>query len=154
MGKKFQDVIDKDFKKWKKNKVIKRCPKCKMWTEKNHGCNHMTCAQCKHQWCWLCGGKYSDQHFEVGGGCAGLQFTEDKWIDCCLLLYLYKTFIFFGIFLLSIIGFLPATSFCFFFKNDFYDNCFVNIISTLVWFFWLIPYMILSMSIHIKKAMM
>ena len=52
-NKKCQDELDKDFKKWKKNKLVKRCPKCKFWTEKNLGCNHMTCPECKNEWCWL-----------------------------------------------------------------------------------------------------
>ena len=42
-NKKCQDELDKDFNKWKRNKMVKRCPKCKFWTEKNLGCNHMTC---------------------------------------------------------------------------------------------------------------
>ena len=28
------DEIDKDFILWKKNKLIKQCPKCKIWIEK------------------------------------------------------------------------------------------------------------------------
>lgn len=69
-----QDVIDKDFDQWKKSKIIKQCPKCKYYTEKNDGCNHMTCRSCGSDWCWLCG-KLCDPntHYE-DGSCAGLQF--------------------------------------------------------------------------------
>ena len=73
-NKKCSTEIDKDFLLWKKDKIVKQCPKCKFWTEKNSGCNHITCAECKYQWCWLCRGKYSETHFEAGGTCAGLQF--------------------------------------------------------------------------------
>ena len=30
------------------------CPKCSLPTEKNGGCNHMTCRQCKYEYCWIC----------------------------------------------------------------------------------------------------
>ena len=91
--KKCQDEIDKDFKKWKKNKLIKRCPKCKFWTEKNNGCNHMTCPECKYEWCWFCGSKCDVGHFKMGGGCYGLQFTQKNCFNNCIFLYLYKLMI-------------------------------------------------------------
>ena len=68
---------EEDFKIWKKGKIIKQCPNCKMWTEKNEGCNHMTCAECKYQWCWLCNGKYEYGHY-AKGTCNGLQFYKPK----------------------------------------------------------------------------
>lgn len=36
----------------------KPCPKCLRSTEKNGGCNHMTCPQCRHEWCWVCEGEW------------------------------------------------------------------------------------------------
>ena len=89
-NKKCQDELDKDFRKWKKNKLIKRCPKCKFWTEKNSGCNHMTCPECKYEWCWLCKSKCEKGHFKIGGGCYGLQFTKKDCWNNCFFLYGYK----------------------------------------------------------------
>ena len=75
--KKCEEIIDEDFEEWKKHKIVKRCPNCKMWTEKNEGCNHMTCVECKFQWCWLCQKKYSYNHYSVGS-CKGLQFEKEQ----------------------------------------------------------------------------
>ena len=122
--KKCQDEIDKDFKKWKKNKIIKRCPKCKFWTEKNMGCNHMTCPECKHEWCWFCGAKCDPGHFKMGGGCYGLQFTNKSCYNHCILLYGYK----FSIWLfqaLMLIFYIPALMIVYglsFSDNEFMDK--------------------------------
>jgi ariadne-1 len=35
----------------------RKCPACTARIEKNQGCNHMTCRQCKHEFCWVCMGK-------------------------------------------------------------------------------------------------
>ncbi|EAL63073.1 hypothetical protein DDB_G0288683 [Dictyostelium discoideum AX4] len=32
----------------------KQCPKCTVSVEKNGGCMHVVCSQCKYEWCWMC----------------------------------------------------------------------------------------------------
>ena len=122
--KKCQDEIDKDFKKWKRNKIVKRCPNCKFWTEKNSGCNHMTCPECKYEWCWFCGKKCNVGHFKMGGGCYGLQFTNKNCYNYCLILYLYKFIIWlFQTFML--IFYIPALMIVYglsFLDNEFIDK--------------------------------
>ena len=74
------EELDKDFQIWKKDKVVKQCPRCKIYTEKNEGCNHMTCTECKYQWCWLCEGEYQEGHFRRGQ-CNGLQFVKINYLS-------------------------------------------------------------------------
>jgi hypothetical protein len=131
-----QDEIDVDFKKWKKNKIVKKCPKCKMWTEKNLGCNHMTCAECKYQWCWLCGGKYTEGHFQIGGSCSGLQFSDSELFNNCFCLCLYKIWVLFYqmiimMFLIPIYAFVKTS------KYMDYDlsNCCASLFAFPIWFF-------------------
>ena len=69
------ELMEKELLKWSKKKRVKRCPRCKIYTEKNEGCNHMTCVSCQYQWCWLCEGKYSYDHYRFGK-CEGLQFVK------------------------------------------------------------------------------
>jgi len=68
--------MDKAFKVYLKEHEVQKCPKCKRPVEKAEGCNHMTCAACHHEFCWLCGGAYmGGAHFNSLNpfGCAGLQ---------------------------------------------------------------------------------
>ena len=41
--------LDKSFVEWRDPKKVKRCQKCKFFIEKDSGCNHMTCTNCKYQ---------------------------------------------------------------------------------------------------------
>eukprot|EP01113_Clastostelium_recurvatum_P005800 TRINITY_DN12601_c0_g1_i2.p2 TRINITY_DN12601_c0_g1~~TRINITY_DN12601_c0_g1_i2.p2 ORF type:complete len:348 (+),score=71.39 TRINITY_DN12601_c0_g1_i2:110-1153(+) len=47
----------KYFKRFARN-----CPQCTAPTERSGGCSHMTCRECKHQWCWLCRGPYQGKY--------------------------------------------------------------------------------------------
>ena len=91
--KKCDEMAEKEFLKWKKKRRVKRCPKCNIYTEKNEGCNHMTCVSCKYQWCWLCEGLYTYDHYK-SGKCEGFQFVradnikEAKKRECCITLHI------------------------------------------------------------------
>ena len=39
-----------------------RCPKCQVIIEKNKGCNHMKCYNCKYDFCWACGGSFTSDY--------------------------------------------------------------------------------------------
>lgn len=49
---------EQEYSNWKSNNT-KPCPACLTAIEKNNGCNHMTCTQCKYQFCWVCLSKYN-----------------------------------------------------------------------------------------------
>ena len=81
----------------------KPCPQCKVPTEKNNGCNHMTCRGCGQDWCWICGRKCDGggypTHYAWWNifGCPGTQMQDryQHWSCCgqCGLrcgLFLYK----------------------------------------------------------------
>lgn len=48
---------DDVFTEWSEENT-KPCPQCKAKILKTEGCNHMTCGNCRFEFCWLCGGKY------------------------------------------------------------------------------------------------
>ena len=76
-NKKCDTRLEKNFLKFVKGHQLKRCPRCQIYTEKNKGCNHMTCINCQYQWCWLCEGEYKYGHYDRGN-CEGKQFIEFK----------------------------------------------------------------------------
>jgi hypothetical protein len=69
-------VGNAELREYIKNSNVVKCPNCGFGTEKIDGCNHMTCAKCRYDWCWLCRGKYYDNHFEPWNmfGCPGSQY--------------------------------------------------------------------------------
>ncbi|CDW86799.1 ibr domain containing protein [Stylonychia lemnae] len=74
---KCKEAMDKEFFGWAANNGnISNCPKCKVRLEKIAGCNHMTCRQCGYSWCWLCGKKYTSNHYSIINvfGCPGQQY--------------------------------------------------------------------------------
>ena len=72
-----KEKLDNSMIEFAKNNFIKRCPKCSIITQKNEGCNHITCPKCNYQWCWLCNGEYSVEHYREGK-CKGYQFYKPK----------------------------------------------------------------------------
>ena len=95
--------VDKSFEKWRDSDKVKRCPKCKYFIEKNEGCNHITCYNCKYQFCWLCLGEYTSGHFDFGR-CTGLQYTECSICSNRLINFLYQLLLVFAKCLLFGIG--------------------------------------------------
>ncbi|KAL4473479.1 hypothetical protein ABPG74_022343 [Tetrahymena malaccensis] len=49
---------DRQFDQLARGKKFKQCSKCKIWVEKNQGCDHMTC-RCGYEFCYICGGIYN-----------------------------------------------------------------------------------------------
>ena len=102
----------------------KPCPACKTPTEKNNGCNHMTCSAvinggqvCGQNWCWICGSKCDGggypTHYAWWNvfGCPGTQMQDNyqHWSCCgqCGLrcgLLLYKLMLVVAVPVLAVVG--------------------------------------------------
>ena len=96
-------ALDEELKIWSAGMAIKSCPNCQRLIEKNHGCDHMTCLACKHQWCWLCLEVCGPNHFKPGSPDACTQYSPlnlqsekrkrgGKCRTCCLYLSLILAF--------------------------------------------------------------
>lgn len=52
------------YKKWISGADTRECPKCAVMIEKNKGCSHVHCTQCKVHICWKCG-----KYFKTSQSC-------------------------------------------------------------------------------------
>ena len=53
------------FKDWTKGTCVatndancRQCPTCRVYIQRNEGCDHMTCSRCESEFCYKCGGLY------------------------------------------------------------------------------------------------
>ena len=69
--------LDSSMIEFAQNNFVKKCPNCGIITEKSSGCNHIICAKCNYQWCWLCNEKYESGHYN-NSKCKGYQFFKPK----------------------------------------------------------------------------
>ena len=118
---KCENIVDKSFEKWRDSDKVKRCPKCKFFIEKNEGCNHITCLNCKYEFCWFCLSEYNRNHFKLGR-CSGLQYSEFSICSNRIINFLYQCILI----LLKCIAFTIACPFIiifliyYLFYKDFY----------------------------------
>jgi ariadne-1 len=49
------------------------CPRCQTPIQKNSGCNHMHCASCGYDFCWVCMQQFGGYDHFRSGKCKGLQ---------------------------------------------------------------------------------
>ena len=123
-------IENKSLDEWIKVHDARRCPKCKILIQKNEGCNHITCFNCKCEFCWLCLSICDYKHFELGR-CAGLLYNRTRCCQNKLINFFYQILISFvkGIILGICLPFIKA--FLSFYKNseNYYGlKDFINII--------------------------
>ena len=137
---------DEKFDNWKKSKNVKRCPNCKYFIEKNEGCNHMTCKNCKYEWCWICLQEYFPEHYDLGGNC---KYFNRPCISNKFCLFLYR-FLFNLLGCLKLFGMFPIMLYAAIYKliNDInYDAIFI--FKVFIIFFYYLCFFLSATSIMI-----
>ncbi|KAJ0399593.1 hypothetical protein ATCC90586_004764 [Pythium insidiosum] len=56
-------------------RAVRACPRCRIRIWKTEGCNHMTCTQCRHEYCWVCDSPWDPSHY----ACAEIPFLSN-WV--------------------------------------------------------------------------
>jgi len=86
------------------------CPKCKTKVEKVDGCNHMICIICNYEFCWICGGPYSDNHFVPFNpmGCGAGYYTPRRHWALRILFKLLYIIAFLVLFPILLVFFIPV----------------------------------------------
>ena len=130
---------ENDLNIWKQHNIIKQCPKCKIYIEKNSGSNEMSCTQCDYNWCWICRSKCGPYHYSFGGSCAGLEYSNNELIqNNCVILYCYKYFVMLLSLILSSI-FWIALSYSYWIFSKLEDYLIISIDSGLIGFLFFFP---------------
>jgi hypothetical protein len=62
---------------------VKECPGCGVQTEKDGGCDHISCTICDTEWCFFCGEEVPydiyEHMTERHGGWYGSEEGDDGW---------------------------------------------------------------------------
>ena len=56
------DCIELESQSQSHSNPYRKCPHCNVLTERNGGCNHMTCGMCNKHWCWICNQGFNNKH--------------------------------------------------------------------------------------------
>ena len=141
---------DAKFENWRNSRKVKRCPNCNFFIEKNDGCNHMTCTNCKYEWCWICLQESLPGHYDQGGQCEGLQYSNCPCISNKFCAFLYR--IPFHIFeCLKLFGIFPVVFYVAIFKivkdiNYHDDFCIYRLARIFIIFFYCLCFFVYATS--------
>ena len=123
-------IENKSLDEYIKVNDIRRCPKCKIAVQKNEGCNHIICSNCKCEFCWLCLSECNYDHFK-SGRCVGLLYNNTRCCNNRIINFLYHVLISFVKFILFGIGIPFIEAYMSFYNHSekYYNKDYINIIS-------------------------
>ena len=79
-----EENVDELFEEYRKKYNLKNCPYCNIITNKNGGCNHITCKYCGKDWCWICQEVFTttEEHYgNINSKCFG-RMQESEPVIC------------------------------------------------------------------------
>ena len=124
-------IENKSLDEYIKVNDIRRCPKCKIAVQKNEGCNHIICSNCKCEFCWLCLSECNYDHFK-SGRCVGLLYNNTRCCNNRIINFLYHVLISFAKFIIFGIGIPFIETYMSFYNHSekyFVYNDYINILS-------------------------
>ena len=123
-------IENKSLDEYIKVNDVRRCPKCKIAIQKNEGCNHIICSNCKCEFCWLCLSECNYDHFK-SGRCVGLLYNNTRCCNNRIINFLYHVLISFVKFILFGIGIPFIEAYMSFYNHSekYYNKNYINIIS-------------------------
>lgn len=72
--------LDESVLKLSRDKGWKQCPSCSSMIELRSGCNHMTCAYCRHEFCFNCLQQWNARNAQCSSGRCEL-WDEDRLLE-------------------------------------------------------------------------